>query len=164
MAGVKLDVGGSRNPKSGYKVLDVLWAEHVDYVCPAWSTPLKDGEVTDLHARHFLEHLSPAEARKTLKEWMRIMAPDTVAEVTVPDLLYHARQLTMPGKSEFLPHETNFNHALSSIYGWQEHGDFMSHKWGYTPQTLRELFRKAGFEVTVVEIRACDICIRARKP
>lgn len=160
---MKLDVGGGRNPAPGYKVLDIEQREGVDYVCTAWDTPIKDGAVTALRARHVFEHFSPEEARKVLREWYRILAKDGSIEVIVPDLLYHARQLTMPGMSKFLPHETNFNHAINSIYGWRDHGETMGHKWGYTVETLKALFHGHGLGVTLLDDRECDIHIVARK-
>lgn len=161
---MKLDVGGGKNPKPGFKVLDLMAEGEVDYACPSWATPIKDDEVTELNARHFFEHLSPDEARKTLKEWYRIMAPGAKATVTTPNLLYHAKQLSMPGRSEFLPDRTNFEHAINSLYGWRDFGEFMGHQWGYTPETLIKLFKSAGFEVKELPCRACDILVEARKP
>lgn len=160
---MRLDVGGARNPEPGFKVLDLLPGDHVDYVCPAWDTPIDDNAVKYLRARHFLEHLSPAEARATLVEWKRILAPGGVAFITVPNLLYHAKQLSMPGASEFLPHVSNFEHAINSIYGWREAGEHMGHQWGYTPQTLKQLFEEAGFICTPLECRECDIYVEVRK-
>ena len=160
---MKLDVGGGRAPAPDYKVLDLIDGPHVDYVCPAWDTPIEDGVVEELRARHFFEHLSPEEARQTLAEWRRILAADGVITVTVPNLLYHANQLTMTGMSEFVPEHTNYEHAINSIYGWQGSGEYMGHKWGYTAITLAEVFIAAGFVVKPVDCRACDICIEARK-
>jgi predicted SAM-dependent methyltransferase len=160
---MRLDVGGGRNPEPGFKVLDIEQRKGVDYVCPAWDTPIDDGAVHELRARHVFEHFSPEEARKVLTEWHRIVSNDGEIEVIVPDLLYHAKQLFMTGASKFLPHETNFNHAINSIFGWRDHGEVMGHKWGYTRVTLAELFEQHGFEVRFVADRECDIHIRARK-
>lgn len=161
---MKLDIGGHRNPEPGYKILDIVQAEHVDYVCPAWDTPIEDGAVSEIRARHVFEHFSPYEAEKVLREWLRILKPGAHATVTVPNLKYHARQLTMPGMSEFLPHVSNYDHAINSIYGWQEHGYFMGHKWGYTEDTLISLFVNAGFNVKTLPCRECDIMLEAHKP
>jgi predicted SAM-dependent methyltransferase len=163
MPGIKLDVGGGRNPEPGFKVLDIVSAPHVDYVCPSWDTPLEDRSVASLRARHFLEHLTLAEAVATLKEWHRIMLPDGAIDVTVPDILYHAKQLTMEGQSDFVPH-SNFDHAMASFYGWQKKGEAMAHKWGYTPKTLVKLFLDSKFDVVLMPCRACDIVVHARKP
>lgn len=161
--GIKLDVGGGRNPEPGFKILDIEQRPGVDYVCPAWDTPLEDNSVSEIRARHFLEHLSLAEAKSTLKEWLRILVPDGFATVTVPNILYHARQLTMSGQSKFVPH-SNYEHAMAGFYGWQKHGDTMAHKWGYTPSSLIELVTESGFDVARLPARECDIIVHARKP
>lgn len=162
---MKLEVGAGGSPRPGYKHLDVVPGRDIDFVCPAWKTPLADGSVEEVYARHFLEHLSPAEADRTLREWLRLLAPGGAAHVVVPDLAFHGAQLLMKGDSEFFARKkvSNVTHALCSIYGWPgEKG--MRHRWGYTPATLRALFVGHKFaEVRLVGCRACDIELRARK-
>jgi len=161
--GIKLDVGGGRNPAPGFKVLDIEDRPGVDYVCPAWKTPLKDNSVSEINARHFLEHLTLEEAKKTMVEWLRILEPGAFATVTVPDILYHARQLTMPGRSQFVP-QSNFEHAMAGFYGWQKQGETMGHRYGYTRTTLLELMTHHGFNTIAMPSRKCDIVVHARKP
>lgn len=161
---MKLDVGCGGKRQDGYKHLDAVEFPHVDYVCDAWDTPIGDGEVEHIRSRHFLEHLRPNLARDTLREWQRILRLGGTVWVAVPDLLYHCKQIFLPGNSEIIPHKSNFEHAMGSIYGWESKNDLMGHGWGYTRDTLRELFDGAGFvDVELPECRACDIELTARK-
>jgi hypothetical protein len=161
---LRLDVGGGRNPEPGFTVLDIEDRKGVDIVAPAWATGLHDGSVTELRARHFLEHLTLIDAKRTLREWHRILVVGGIATIIVPDILYHAEQLFEPGASEFLPGKTNFEHALAGFYGWQGLGETMGHRYGYTRRTLQELLTRAGFQCALQDSRACDIVATARKP
>lgn len=159
---IRLDVGGALNPAPGFKVLDIIEGSNVDYVCPAWNTPLPDSSVIELRARHFLEHLTLDEAKATAKEWLRILQVHCSAEVTVPNIAFHAKQLLLPGTSQYVP-RTNFEHALAGFYGWQGRGPNMLHRYGYTQDTLLALFQEAGFVAELLPSRECDVVIRATR-
>lgn len=161
---LKLDIGGGRNPEPGFKVVDIVAGPHVDYVCPAWDIPLPDGSVAYIHARHMLEHLIPKDCQRTLLEWKRLLSSQGTVEAIVPDLLYHAKQLTMKGMSKWHPpRRSNFQHAMDSIYGRFDIGDGMEHKWGYTRATFKRVFESAGFAAALLPSRECDIRIIASK-
>lgn len=162
--GIKLDVGGGFRPASGYKILDCRDAPGVDYVCPAWETPLEDGSVSEIRARHFLEHLSPKECELTLREWLRIMEPNAFATVTVPNIEFHASQLTMPGKSAYHPTSSNFEHAMAGFYGWHHQGPGFEHKWGYTRASLISTLVSAGFSAILLPSKEHEVIAHARKP
>jgi len=163
---VKLDVGSGKASVEGYRHLDNVPYPHIDYVCDAASTPIGDGEVSEIRSRHFLEHLDRDHVRRVLAEWRRILKPGGAVHVWAPDIIYHGAQLSLPGKSQYLPHKTNFEHAMAGLYGWPTETPNMVHKWGYTPKTLQILFVSAGFrnvELPTPE-RACDIELTAINP
>jgi hypothetical protein len=160
---MRLDVGGGRNPEPGFTSLDIEDRPGVDIVAPAWDTKLADKSVIEIRARHFLEHLTLKEAKRTVREWWRILDDYSFATVTVPNIAYHAEQLAMDGNSKFLEGRSNFEHALAGFYGWQAMGETMGHKYGYTHGTLERLFTKAGFSVEVLGSRECDIVVIVRK-
>lgn len=164
MPGIYLDVGSGAKRIEGYQYLDKVHCPGIDYACDAWNTPIPDGTVAHIRARHFLEHLTPKEVNATLIEWRRILEPKGTVWVAVPDLTYHAKQLLEPGHSEYLPHKTNFEHAIASIYGWESEREHMNHKWGYVPKTLKHRFIVAGFmNITLPPPeRECDIILTAR--
>jgi len=84
---------------------------------PAWELPLQSQTVEEIYSRHFFEHLTPSEADRTLIEWRRVLKLDGKIRMIIPNLLYHCKQIFIEGQSEFVK-ESNFNHALYSIYGW----------------------------------------------
>jgi len=158
---VRLDIGGGRNPAPGYIAVDLV--SSADIVCDATNVPLIDGSVSEIKARHVLEHLDKSNARKALREWFRLLIPGGFCVVTVPDLEYHARQLLDPdGRSQFV-NTGNFEHAMAGFYGWQEKGAHMEHRWGYTRKTLTAEMAAAGFAVKDQISRACEITLRGTK-
>jgi predicted SAM-dependent methyltransferase len=134
---MKLHVGCGPKKLDGYRHQDVLAYGHVDYVSPAWSNPEPNETFDEVYARHLLEHLYPWEASRTLTEWHRILKPDGILHLLVPDLEFHCRQLTMEGPSPINPEISNFDHAMAGFYGWvKEDQLYMAHRWGYTRKTL----------------------------
>ena len=163
--GILLDVGSGKERQPGYKHLDKQHSDGIDYVCDCWDTPLDDKSVTHVRCRQMLEHLTHDEFRSTLLEWRRILEPAGTVWVQVPDLLYACQQITLPGQSVHLPHKTNFDHAYSSIYGWQSKAAFMAHYQGFTGDSLSKAFAEAGFvDITMPECRICDLELTAKVP
>jgi predicted SAM-dependent methyltransferase len=155
---VKLEIGSGRHPKDGYVHLDIdISLPHLEYVCPAWEVPEKDFVFTEIYARHVLEHFTLEQAILAVREWHRLLQVTGTVCVIVPNLGFHARQLTMEGKSEFV-NDTNVNHAMAGFYGWQGRGEAHYHRWGYTEQSLKSLFMKNKFDnVIICPCRECDI-------
>ena len=144
---MKLNIGAGRKTKEGYKQLDIVAFPDIDYVCTAWEIPVVDGVVEEIYARHFLEHVTPEEADKTLVEWRRVLKNGGFVHIILPDLSYHCRQMFWDGNAKiskrFGRAVSNLDHAMHSIYGWAPGA--MSHKWGYTATTLETLLLKHGF-------------------
>jgi len=160
---MKIEIGPGPKPQHGYTHIDIAAGPHIENVAPAWSLPVPDGSADEIYARHVFEHFSPAEAERVLLEWKRVLKPGGTVHIILPDLSFHAKQLTMPGQSEFLPHVSNHVHAMSSIYGWQTGNPAWVHKWGYTPATLTALFERHGYRCEILPCRACDIDLLATK-
>ena len=159
MAIRKLEIGGGPKPREGYEQLDVVSRPHVDYVGHAWKIPTADNSFSEVYGRHVFEHFSPYYAGKALEEFKRVLISGGRLHLIIPNLLFHMKQLTMPGMSEYVP-MTNFDHALSSIYGHQTvhpNEPEMCHKWGYTPTSLVKLLLERGFKAKLIDCRECDI-------
>lgn len=82
---LKLDLGGGRNPKPGFKNVD-FYAPDADYKVNLFEFPwpFEDGSVSEIHASHFIEHV-PAKLRwRLFEECYRIMKPGAVMTIFVP--------------------------------------------------------------------------------
>lgn len=99
--------------------------------------PLADGCADELHAMHIIEHVAEWEARHLLAEWRRLLKPGGLLVLELPNLEAAARNL-LAGMSE--------QWWMFPFYGDHSHKDhFMTHRFGYTPRTLAELVKGAGF-------------------
>ena len=83
---LKLDFGAGRNPQPGFKSVD-FYAPDADYKVNLFEFPLpwKDGEVSEIFASHFIEHI-PAKLRwPFFEECWRILKPDGIMRIFVPN-------------------------------------------------------------------------------
>ena len=83
---LKVELGSGPWPTPGYVHVDTdPRALHVEHRAPMWRLPFASGTVREILAVHCLEHVPPGKLRATLREWRRVLAPDGVAQVHVPN-------------------------------------------------------------------------------
>jgi len=164
---MNLHIGCGDTRIEAFVNVDTRETPATDLVAPAWELPVSDASVDYLYTRHMLEHLSPADARRALQEWRRVLAAEGVLHIVVPDIAFHARQLLGLSRSG---HANQEAHALAGFYGWQRDPEYDVHRWGYTPASLARLLGECGFVrtddglVALIELDAAPwhINLRAR--
>lgn len=130
-----------------------------DFVADIATMPIFRAEMFDeVRAHHILEHLSRARAVLALDELHRILKPDGVLDVEVPDVLrvfkaYMAGELEHDGFSQWL-----YGEELSV----HEPGD--SHRYPWTELFLASALMDAGFTITEPEPTGLAVRFRAVKP
>jgi len=99
--------------------------------------PLWDGASSELHSYHFLEHVTAWEAVPLVREWARLLQPGGKLILELPNVEAAARNL-IAGMNDQM--------SMWPLYGNQELQDpFMTHRFGYTPATVRKLLEDNGF-------------------
>jgi len=78
--GIKLNLGAGHANLEGYVPIDRMFGSEV-YPLPQYS----DGSVEEIRASHILEHLKRDEVRPALREWRRVLEPNGVIKIAVPD-------------------------------------------------------------------------------
>lgn len=123
------------------------------------SLSFPDNSVAAIYACHVLEHLYLTEAKKLLKECYRVMEPDGIIRIVVPDLRAIVLEYS-EGKEKntesTLTRADKLNQQLSlrsetppvgsliyKIYSIVK--DFHSHKWMYDADSLSYYLKQAGF-------------------
>jgi len=83
---LKVDVGCGPNKKDGFIGVDRVAFAGVDHVCAVGSErlPFEDGEVDEVHASHFVEHLTSKERFQFVNELYRVMKPGAKALIITP--------------------------------------------------------------------------------
>lgn len=105
--------------------------------------PLADGCADEVMNFHFIEHLYNWEAIHMVKEFYRLLKPGGLVIIECPDVLKSARNLLKGQRDQM---------GMWGLYGdWGHKNPYMMHKHGYSPETLGQLLKSAGFKHIVVK-------------
>jgi len=102
-----------------------------------YGLPLEDSVADFLYTSHFVEHLFRADAKHLLDESYRVLKPQGVIRITIPDLEY-AISLYEKGDKEKMLTAYFFVEDDESYYA--------RHKYMYDYEMISELLRNAGFK------------------
>jgi predicted SAM-dependent methyltransferase len=148
----RLHIGGQvRLP--GWEVIDANPGPWVDHVGNAADLArFATGTFNEVYASHVLEHFDyKDELLATLKEWHRVLAPEGMLHISVPDMdilarLFLDRQLTIKDRFE----------VMRMIFGGHlDRYDY--HVVGLNEEFLRQFLAAVGF-VQVARVPDFDIC------
>jgi predicted SAM-dependent methyltransferase len=133
---MKLHIGCGKKYLSGYKHLDVIPYEHVDFECDARKLDIiETGSVSEIYACHIMEHVERNEVVGVLREWYRVLEPKGVIRIAVPDF-------------ESIAQEYLANRDLSRfqglLYGGQTY-DYNFHHVAFDFSSFKGLLESAGF-------------------
>lgn len=138
---MKLNLGCGRRVLDGFTNVDIQHSPKAprapEILADLRSVPLPDGCADEAHAYHVIEHFVAWEAPIALAEWRRLLKPGGLLVLELPDLAKAAANLLRGGSDQ---------DCMWPLYGDPSHRDeYMTHRWGYTPQTLTALLRHVGF-------------------
>lgn len=101
------------------------------------------GPFDRLYCSHALEHLTASEGRKALSEFRRVLAPEGVAVVIVPDL-----EDVKPTDDVLYVSDAGPITGRDMYYGlgWAvDENAYMAHRNGFDSAGLEKAVREAGF-------------------
>ncbi|NLS78849.1 MAG: methyltransferase domain-containing protein [Chloroflexi bacterium] len=83
---VKLEIGAGEHPcEGGFIHNDLAAYPHIELVGDAAELPLPSDSLHFIRAMHVFEHFSPFNATCTLREWRRLLVPEGVLELALPN-------------------------------------------------------------------------------
>ena len=140
MVGIEFGSGGTPLRK-GFKTVDIRKVEGVDYVCNAWdiTDQVEEDSVDHIFSRHFFEHLTFVQAEYTLDAWKKIIKPEGLIEMLLPNMTWHIEQWVT---------RSNLERAKEGFWGKQREGATETwdlHKSGYDRESLEALLVDEGF-------------------
>lgn len=139
---MKLNIGCGKRRIPGFTGVDAVARSAADIVAPAWQIPLKDGSVETIMAVHLWEHFYLWECPKVIAEWRRLLQPNGLLILELPDLLKCCKNI-LEGRSSPLDPD---QFTMWGVYGDPRTQDpFMTHRWGWTPKTLSAFLTAHGF-------------------
>ncbi len=131
---LKLEIGAGERPEAGFLHLDVRPGPHIEYVGDAQHLPFPENSVAQIYGRHVLEHFTPGEAARVVRECLWVLERGGEIHLVVPNMDFHIQQY----------YTADQHHAQAGFWGWQNN-DYDLHKWGYWWETLHNLLAEAGF-------------------
>jgi SAM-dependent methyltransferase len=151
--------------------LDLDPAVQPEIVCSITDMgPVADDSVDAVWSSHNLEHLARHEVPLALAEFIRVLKPQGLLLLTLPDLQQVARlvaedrledsaYISQSGPITAL--DMIFGHTASLARGNQ----FMAHRTGFTARTLHQLLNEAGFvDVSLRRGASFDLWATGYKP
>lgn len=85
MEEIKLNIGAGDFPINGFINIDVYEGNGIDLVCNAIKLPYEDNSIDYIYMGHCIEHNVINEARKILKECLRVLKPSCEIGIVVPE-------------------------------------------------------------------------------
>ena len=136
---MKLHIGG-KEKRAGWSIVNIQSGPHVDYVGDISNLiAFSDGSVDEIYASHVLEHVQQADVLQTLKGLYRILKPQGLLMVSVPDMDILCHLFINP-----LANPDIKFHAMRMMFGGQtDQNDF--HFIGFNQQFLTSFLARAGF-------------------
>jgi predicted SAM-dependent methyltransferase len=121
------------------------------------SLPIRDNSVDYIFNEHFLEHLTVEEGQRSLRDFLRILKPDGVMRIAMPDLrvaidrYFDPNWKNDPAFKKFgLSYETRAEMINTSFRAW-------GHKWLYDAEELgRRLKESGGINIKQCNLRESD--------
>lgn len=118
--------------------------------------PFPDNSVDYIFNEHFLEHLSVEESRKSLKDFMRVLKPNGVMRIAMPDLdiimkAYFNTEWKKEGEDFFKKFDLSFIETKAELvninFRW------WGHQWLYDWEELERRLKEVG----CTNIKKCEL-------
>ncbi|MCB2187967.1 MAG: glycosyltransferase [Deltaproteobacteria bacterium] len=142
---LKLHLGCGRNLLPGYVNID-KYNPAADLVQDVGTLPYAAGTVGEILTSHMIEHVTLAEFRSMLAEWLRVLAPGGLLAIRCPNHEVYLRRW-LEGSEEY-----RWGEGLNCILGIQDRGPGYLNRNMFSPRRLAALLEEAGYEV--LECRA----------
>ncbi len=148
---VRLDIDPSVNPDIVSSIVDL--------------DGIPDESVDVLFSKHNLEHLWAHEVPVCLRSFHRVLKPTGFVIIRVPNMKFVAKTILEHGLETPL-YQAEIEdrlipvRALDMVFGWdpfiREGNPHMTHKTGFTEETLNRHLANAGFDGHQVTVRMDD--------
>jgi SAM-dependent methyltransferase len=161
---MRLNLGCGDKILPGYVNVDVVEARagmKPDVICDLHDlAPFADASADEILSVHVVEHFWRWEIRDVMREWARVLKPGGRMIVECPNIL-SACQTFLQNPQQFSREDQNGQRTMWVFYGdpkWKD--PLMIHRWGYTPDSLKELLSEAG----LADVRQEPAQFKLREP
>ncbi len=135
---VLIHLGCGEKNTPGWINVDLIPLPHIHFIQNVISLPNFPNNFADIiYASHILEHISHLEINKVLKEWRRVLKPNGLLRLSVPDF----DKIIQIYQSE----KNSIRSILEPLMGGQDY-EFNFHKNTFNKEHLSSLLKEAGFK------------------
>ncbi len=135
-AGLRLHLGCGRREIPGFYHIDLMPYPHVDHIGAVERLDqFADGTVTMIYACHVLEHFGRYRVFDVVAEWYRVLRPNGLLRLAVPDFQAAAR---------FYQRDGDIRHVLGLLMGGQT-TRYDYHRVIFDETSLGGLLEDVGF-------------------
>jgi len=138
---VKLNIGCGKQRLDGYTNIDKYPTDAADIISPAHELKYADDSVDEILSSHMIEHLIQTELDLALAEWFRVLKSGGKLVIRCPNFELYVKEY-LEGNEEY-----KAGWGLINIFGWQDRGEGMLHRTGFTVSRLAKLVGHYGFTV-----------------
>ncbi len=161
---LRLNLGCGDKILPGYVNVDVVEARagmKPDVVCDLHDlAPFPDASADEILSVHVVEHFWRWEIRDVMREWVRVLKPGGRMIVECPNIK-SACETFLQNPEQFSREDQNGQRTMWVFYGDPKWTDpLMIHRWGYTPESLRELLAETG----LADVRQEPAQFKLREP
>jgi predicted SAM-dependent methyltransferase len=146
--GVLVDMGSGEAMRAfpGFTVIRVDGREEVtpDIICPLDHVPIQDAFADMIFSCHAIEHFSPDDVFKVLREWLRILKMGGKIHIITPNLAWAAKRIL----------DGIMDGITMSVFNGGQTNPYDTHKCVFTAESLTGLLTTAklsDIEVTTSE-------------
>jgi len=133
---MKLHIGCGKKYLPGYKHLDVIDYDHIDFICDARHLKMIETEsVSEIYACHVLEHVESNEVAEVLREWRRVLKSGGIIRIAVPNFESIVEEYKVT---------KNLMLFQGLLFGGQTY-DYNFHHVAFDYSMLTTLLEEAGF-------------------
>jgi predicted SAM-dependent methyltransferase len=145
----RLNVGAGRHPLPYWTNCDADPNIPADLHFTAPPLPFADGSLDDIYAGHFIEHLTPEDARLFLAECFRCLSPGGRLGIVVPDTREIMRRYLAGAPDEMEYPQGEWSKvadldAVCRLFLYSTAQD-SPHKWSFDADSLRRVMTEADF-------------------
>lgn len=135
---MKLHLGCGKKIIPGFKHVDLQDFKHIDYNTSVDKLDFANDATVDLiYASHLLEHFGRNEYKDVLIEWYRVLKPNGILRIAVPDFNAAVKYYTTE--------DNNIELLLGLLVGGQKEGEYDYHKMIFDKRLLTKVLFDIGF-------------------
>jgi predicted SAM-dependent methyltransferase len=147
---IMLNIGCGTDYKSGWINVDNNSDHNIDQLDVNWDMrkplPIDDNTVDFIFNEHFVEHLTPEEARVVLTDLMRVLKPGGIMRIAMPDLASVVNDyLNVPLNKDPVIKDHGLGFIQTKAEWMNMSFRWWGHKWLYDWDELVRRFNEIGY-------------------